>query len=138
MRAPTPATVVGVASTYNPYRYGIGSGGKQTASGELYDPAAWTAAIWIDLREQFGGVRYGKNYRPTFALVESGKKGVIVKINDVGPLKPGRVIDLNERSMRYFDPTQQLGLIDEVKVTLLRDDNWTPGPVATENNTITQ
>jgi len=136
--APTPATVVGVASTYNPYRYGIGSGGKQTASGEPYDPAAWTAAIRIDLREQFGGVRYGKNYRPTFALVEAGNKTVIVKINDVGPLKPGRVIDLNERSMSYFDPTQQLGLIDEVKVTLLRDDNWTPGPVASEKDTVTQ
>ena len=136
--APTPATVVGVASTYNPYRYGIGSGGKQTASGEPYDPAAWTAAIRIDLREQFGGVRYGKNYRPTFALVAAGNKSVVVKINDVGPLKPGRVIDLNERSMSYFDPTQQLGLIDEVKVTLLRDDNWTPGPVASEKDTVTQ
>jgi rare lipoprotein A len=136
--APTPATVVGIASTYNPYRYGIGSDGKQTASGEPYDPAAWTAAIRIDLREQFGGVRYGKNYRPTFALVESGKKGAIVKISDVGPLKPGRVIDLNERSMRYFDPTQQLGLIGDVKVTLLRDENWTPGPIAGENHTITQ
>jgi hypothetical protein len=31
--ASPPATVVGVASTYNPYRDGIGSGGKQTASG---------------------------------------------------------------------------------------------------------
>jgi peptidoglycan lytic transglycosylase len=136
--APRPATVIGVASTYNPYRYGIGSGGKQTASGEPYDPAAWTAAIRIDLREQFGGVRYGKNYRPTFALVESGEKCVIVKINDVGPLKPDRVIDLNERSMRYFDPTQQLGLFSDVKVTLLRDDDWTPEPIASENHTITQ
>ena len=61
-----------------------------------------------------------KIIEPTFALVESGEKCVIVKINDVGPLRPGRVIDLNERSMRYFDPTQQLGLISDVKVTLLR------------------
>lgn len=136
--APPPAAVVGVASTYNPYRDEIGSGGKQTASGEPYDPAAWTAAIRIDLREQFGGVRYGKNYRPTFALVESGEKCVIVKINDVGPLRPGRVIDLNERSMRYFDPTQRLGLISDVKVTLLRDDDWKAGPIAGENHTITQ
>jgi rare lipoprotein A len=136
--ASQPATVVGVASTYNPYRGGIGSGGKQTASGEPYDPTAWTAAIRIDLREQFGGVRYGKNYRPTFALVESGEKCVIVKITDVGPLKPDRVIDLNERSMRYFDPSQQLGLISGVKVTLLRYDDWTAGPIASENHTITQ
>ena len=47
-------------------------------------------------------------------LVESNEKKVIVEINDVGPLKHGRVIDLNER-MRYFDPTLQLGLISDVK-----------------------
>jgi rare lipoprotein A len=124
--------VVGAASTYNPYLEKNGSQEKQTASGEPYDPTAWTAAIRIDLREQFGGVRYGKNYRPTFALVERGEKCVIVKINDVGPLKPGRVIDLNERSMFYFDATQQLGLISDVKVTLLRGEDWTPGPIGSE------
>jgi rare lipoprotein A len=126
------ATVVGMASTYNPYLDDNGSDEKQTASGEPYDPAAWTAAIRIDLREQFGGVRYSNNYRPTFALVEGGEKCVIVKINDVGPLKRGRVIDLNERSMRFFDPTQQLGLISNVKVTLLPGEDWTPGPIGSE------
>ena len=124
--------IVGVASTYNPYRVGVGSDEMQTASGELYDTVAWTAAIRIDLREQFRGVHYGKNYQPAFALVESGEKKVIVKINDVGPLKPGRVIDLNERSMRYFDPTLQLGLISEVKVALLPGEDWTPGPISSE------
>jgi rare lipoprotein A len=126
------AAVVGAASTYNPYLEEKGSYEKQTASGEPYDPVAWTAAIRIDLREQFGGVRYGKNYQPTFALVEHGEKCVIVKINDVGPLAPGRVIDLNERSMRYFDPTQQLGLINDVKVTLLPGEDWAPGPIGRE------
>ena len=126
------AAVVGAASTYNPYLEENGSQEKQTASGEPYDPTAWTAAIRIDLREQFGGVRYGKNYRPTFALVELGEKCVIVKINDVGPLEPGRVIDLNERSMLYFDATQQLGLISDVKVTLLPGEDWTPGPIGSE------
>jgi rare lipoprotein A len=124
--------VAGVASTYNPYIDENGSGGGETASGEPYDPLAWTAAIRIDLREQFGGVRHGKNYRPTFALVESGEKCLIVKINDIGPLEPGRVIDLNERSMRYFDPTKQLGLISDVKVTLLPAGDWTPGPIGSE------
>jgi len=128
----TRATVVGAASTYNPYRDGNGSDEKQTSSGEPYDPAAWTAAIHIDLREQFGGVRYGKNYKPTFALVESGKKYVIVKINDVGPLKPGRVIDLNERVMRYFDPSLQVGLISDIIITLLPGEDWTPGPIGSE------
>ena len=126
------ATIVGIASTYNPFRDKVGSDEKQTASGEPYDPAAWTAAIQIDLRDRFGGVRYGKNYQPTYALVECGKKRIIVKINDVGPLKPGRVIDLNERSMRYFDPSLQLGLIRDVKITPLRGVGWTLGPVADE------
>ena len=126
------AAVVGAATTYNPYLEENGSQEKQTASGEPYDPTAWTAAIRIDLREQFGGVRFGKNYLPTFALVESDEKYVIVKVNDVGPLKPGRVIDLNERSMRYFDPTLQLGLINGVKVTPLPGEDWTPGPIGSE------
>jgi rare lipoprotein A len=123
------APVRGVASTYNPYRPGWREGGKNTASGERYDPAAWTAAIKTSLRDKFGGVHYGKDYRPVYALVESADKQVIVKINDVGPLTPGRVIDLNERTMHYFDPTLERGLIRSVKVTPLLGTYWTPGPV---------
>jgi|SRR5271169_425726 len=122
--------IVGTASTYNPYQPGYKSGGTETASGETYDPTAWTAAIQVDLREMFGGVRYGKDYRPTYALVESADKEVIVRINDVGPLEPGRVIDFNEQTMRYFDPTLQLGLIHPVRITPLRGDDWSPGPIA--------
>lgn len=121
------ASIVGTASTYNPYRPGYREGGSETSSGERYDPSAWTAAIQTDLREKFGGVHGGK---PRYALVEGGNKKVIVKINDVGPLEPGRVIDLNERAMRYFDSTLQRGLIRDVKVTPLRGDHWTPGPIA--------
>jgi rare lipoprotein A len=123
------ATIVGMASTYNPLRGGNDAGGIETASGESYDPAAWTAAIHIDLRDRFGGVRYGRLYQPAYALVESGDKRAIVKINDVGPLRPGRVIDLNERSMRYFDPSLERGLLSDAKVTLLPGADWTPGPV---------
>jgi peptidoglycan lytic transglycosylase len=129
------ATVVGAASTYNPYRDGKSADEKQTSSGEPYNPDTWTAAIRIDLREQFGGVRYGKNYRPSYALVESGDKHLIVKINDVGPLAPGRVIDLNERSMRYFDSSLQAGLVRDVKVALLSGEGWTPGPIANKRLT---
>jgi rare lipoprotein A len=123
------ATITGKVSTYNPYRDGREEGGPETASGELYDPAAWTAAIKTDLRNRFGGVRYGKLYQPTFALVESGGKRLIVKINDVGPLRPGRVLDLNERSMRHFDPLLTRGLINDARITLLPGEDWTPGPV---------
>ena len=123
------ATVVGTVSTYNPFRIGKEEGGPQTASGEPYDPEAWTAAIKTDLRNQFRGVRFGRLYQPTFALVESGDKQLIVKINDVGPLRPGRVLDLNERSMRHFDPSMTRGLLDDVRITLLPGENWIPGPV---------
>ena len=123
-------TIVGVASTYNPYRHDQQSGGPETASGESYDPNAWTAAIQVDLRKQFGGVHYGKDYRPAYALVVTSDKQAIVKINDVGPLEPGRVIDLNEQTMRYFDPSLKRGLIYRVEVTPLLGDDWAPGPVA--------
>jgi hypothetical protein len=61
--------------------------------------------------------------------VESCGKRLIVKINDVGPLRPGRVLDLNERSMRHFDPLLTRGLINDARITLLPGEDWTPGPV---------
>ena len=62
--------------------------------------------------------------------MESGDKQLIVKINDVGPLRPGRVLDLNERSMRHFDPSMTRGLLDDVRITLLPGENWILGPVS--------
>ncbi len=127
---PAAEALVGTASTYNPNSPADKDAGNQElSSGERYDADGWTAAIRTDLRWQFGGVRYGRNYKPAFALVESGDKQIIVKINDVGPLRPGRIIDLNERAMRHFDPTMQRGLIDNVKVTYLAGENWALGPV---------
>jgi rare lipoprotein A len=123
------ATIVGTVSTYNPYRDGKQEGDPETASGEPYDPGAWTAAIQTDLRSQFGGIGYGRLYQPAYALVESADKQVIVKVNDVGPLRPGRVLDLNERAMRYFDPFLTRGLLADVKITPLPGEDWTPGPI---------
>ncbi len=122
--------ISGAASTYNPYRPDAQSGGTETASGESYDPGAWTAAIQTDLREKFGGIHYGRDYHPAYALVASADKQVIVKINDVGPLRPGRVIDLNERTMQYFDPSLERGVIRRVVVTPLLGDDWPTGPFA--------
>jgi len=119
-------TIVGAASMYNPFRKGSQEGGPDTASGERYDPTVWAAAIKTNLRQKFGGVQYGA--RPKFALVEAVGKKVIVKINDVGPLTPGRIIDLNERTMRHFDPGLQRGVIAGVRVTPLSGE-WRPGPV---------
>jgi rare lipoprotein A len=121
-------SIIGVASMYNPYRPGYREGGVETASGERYDPSAWAAAIQTALREKFGGVRRGS--RASYALVEGSNKKAIVKINDVGPLESGRIIDFNQQTMRYFDPTLRLGLIRDVKVTPLSGDDWVPGPIA--------
>ena len=121
-------TIVGTASMYNPFEPGYREGGVETANGEHYDPSAWTSAIRTDLRGIFGGVVHGA--KRSFALVEGAGKKVIVEINDVGPLEPGRVIDFDKQTMRYFDPTLQRGLIPGVKVTPLPGDGWTPGPIA--------
>ena len=123
------ASLVGVASTYNPTKPGSRSGGMQTSSGDVYEANAWAAAIQIDLRHVFGGVRYGRNYRPAFALVTIGEKCVVVKINDVGPLRPGRIIDLTERTMRYFDATLELGVLAKATVTPLDGTDWRSGPL---------
>ena len=40
------------------------------------------------------------------------------------------MLDLNERSMRHFDPSMTRGLLDDVRITLLPSENWTPGPVS--------
>ncbi|MDH2349171.1 septal ring lytic transglycosylase RlpA family protein [Bradyrhizobium sp. SSUT18] len=125
--AATGNAVVGAASMYNPFKPGKEEGGPSTASGERYDPSLWTAAIKTSLRRKFGGVQFGA--RPRYALVEAVGKKVIVKINDVGPLRPGRIIDFNERTMRHFDPSLELGVIEDVKVSPLSGDNWTLGPV---------
>lgn len=135
--APQPRPLVaaseamtGTASMYDPGDKGDrDAGNAETSSGENYDANGWTAAIQIDLRDRFGGVRFGRNYQPAYALVEAGGKQLIVKINDVGPLKPGRIIDLNVRAMRYFDPSMQASLIAEVKVTPLAGEEFALGPV---------
>ena len=128
----TGEVIMGAASMYNPYdRDDNDAGGAQTASGELYDPIGWTAAIQIKLRGKFAGVRYGRLYTSTFALVELNGKRAIVKINDVGPLRPGRVIDFSQQAMHYFDPSLRRGVLNGMLVTPLVGSNWTPGPLGT-------
>jgi hypothetical protein len=59
-------------------------------------------------------------------------RAAIVKINDVGPLVRGRIIDLNETSMRYFSGGAQganSGLLGDIKVWPLRPGPYRTGPV---------
>jgi hypothetical protein len=80
------SAIVGKASMYNPLQPGgYDSGGLKTASGEDYDANKWTAAIQSALRGLFGGINFGKSYRPAYALVEIPHKRALLKINDIGP-----------------------------------------------------
>jgi rare lipoprotein A len=70
--------------------------GRRTASGARYDPDAFTAA--------HRSLPFGTRVRVTH--LESGRS-VLVTINDRGPFRRGRVIDLSRRAAR------ELGMLGE-------------------------
>jgi len=76
--------------------YGRKYHGRLTANGERYDMHALTAA---HKRLPFGAVVVVKN-------LENGKK-VRVRINDRGPFKKGRIIDLSYAAAR------ELGMVEQ-------------------------
>ncbi len=81
--------------------------GRTTASGERFDQQAMTAAHRT--------LAFGTRVR--VARLDDGRE-VTVRINDRGPFRRGRVIDLSKRAAR------QLGMIQEgtveVRVSVLR------------------
>ena len=77
---PTLATAGNIASWYGP-----GFHGRTTANGEKYNMHALTAA--------HKSLSFGTKVKVTNL---KNKKSVIVRINDRGPFKPGRVIDLSK------------------------------------------
>ena len=96
---------VGIASFYANSFYG-----KKTASGEKLKKTKLTAAH--------------KNF-PFNALVEvtnlANRKSVIVRINDRGPYKKGRVIDLSEAAAKKLN-LKKIGLV-KVKIKLVGFEN---------------
>lgn len=80
--------------------YGPGFQGKRTASGEIYDMYGLTAAHKT--------LPFGSKVKVTNL---ANKKTVVLKINDRGPFKPGRVIDLSKKA-------NQLLSCDLCKVTV--------------------
>lgn len=78
----------GIASYYG--------SGKLTASGEAFDPNALTAAHRT--------LPFGTRVRIT--RVDTGQS-VIVRINDRGPFKPGRVVDLSRRAAEDLSMTDK-------------------------------
>lgn len=118
----TDTVITGAASYYDE--------DAQTSSGEPYDPNAFTAAAQILLRDQFGGIRFGVNYQPSYGVAEYGGRKAIVKFNDVGPLRPGRQFDFSRAVMEYFNGID-VGVLPHVTVTLLpRGRDYTQGPVS--------
>lgn len=65
--------------------YGADYAGRKTASGEIFDPNAMTAA--------HPHLQFGFQLRVTY--LKTGQS-VIVRINDRGPYDRGRIIDLSE------------------------------------------
>jgi rare lipoprotein A (peptidoglycan hydrolase) len=119
---PSDEIIVGVASYYQEP--------QQTASGEQFDPDGFTAAAQLEIRDRFGGIKYGRLYQPAYAVVEYESKKVILKFNDVGPLRPGRKFDLSRAAMAYFGGLEK-GLLTDVKVRPLPlGQVFTAGPVS--------
>jgi rare lipoprotein A len=114
-------TLIGAASFYDDR--------GETASGERYDPKAFTAAVQLKLRTTFGGISFGRLYQDCYGLVAYAGKKLIVKFNDVGPLRPGRKFDLSRAAMKYFDGADK-GVLPDVKVTVLPlGRTYVAGPV---------
>lgn len=99
--------LVGDASWYGP-----GFAGRLTASGEVFDPSELTAAhktLPFNTRVRVTNLTNGRT--------------VVVRINDRGPFKPGRVIDLSRAA------AERIGLvragIAPVRLELLTGDGAT-------------
>jgi len=86
-RAAARVTERGMASWYGP-----GFAGRRTANGEVFDPSQLTAA---------------HKELPFNTLVrvtnEDNGRSVVVRINDRGPFKPGRIIDLSRAGAEAID-----------------------------------
>ena len=79
---------------------------QMTATGERFDKTAMTAAHRT--------LPLGTRVRVTNAV---NGRSVVVRINDRGPYKPGRIIDLSEAAGKLLD-MEKVGLVP-VKVTVI-------------------
>lgn len=74
--------------------------GRPTASGEIYDPTAMTAA--------HRRLPFGTTVRVTRLDTQ---QSIVVRINDRGPFKRGRIIDLSRGAARRLDMIQD-GIVE--------------------------
>ena len=88
--------------------------GERTATGERFDPSGMTAAHRT--------LPFGTRVRVT--RVDTGDS-VVVRINDRGPFKPGRVIDLSEGAARNLGMTD-VGLAN-VRLEVVNNETGSTG-----------
>ncbi len=106
--------VTGVASWYGP-----GFAGRHTASGEIFNPADLTAAHRT----------LPFNTRVRVTHVASGQ-AVIVRINDRGPFKDNRIIDLSRAAADAIGLTASG--VGQVRLEILSGDGVVTGAVSAE------
>ena len=82
------------------------SSGFATASGDLLDDGQYTCAM---RRGKFGGY---------YMVVAENGNSVICRLNDRGPYKRGRVIDLTEAAMKRLHPNA--GEVGKLRVKVYR------------------
>ncbi len=97
-----PQEQIGEASWYGP-----GFHGRKTANGEVFDMHARTAAHRT--------LPFGALVRVT--RLDTGAS-TVVRINDRGPFKPGRVIDLSNGAARDIDMVRDG--VARVRIDVLR------------------
>jgi rare lipoprotein A len=104
----------GVASWYGP-----GFHGKRTASGEVYNMHAMTAA-------------HKTLPIPSYAKVRNPANGreVILRINDRGPFHAGRIVDLSYTAARKLDLHRGVGPVELQRITPddVRSGAWRQPP----------
>lgn len=112
---PTPPATSGMTGQAS--WYGQAHHGKKTASGEPYDRTQLTAAHRT--------LPLGTRVRVT--NVENDRS-VVVRINDRGPFKPGRIIDLSQAAARAIGALGD-GVVT-VRLEVLEDAAAEPTPAA--------
>ena len=109
--------------------YGTEFDGRRTSQGDIFNNRGYSAAIQIDIRNQFGvPIGTGEKGYARVTNLNNGKS-ILVKITDVGPLAPGRVIDLSQESFKALSTNGSLtqGVLDNIKVEYL--GKYKPGSV---------
>jgi hypothetical protein len=93
--------------------YGEEFAGGHTAFGEIYDPSALTAAHRTLPYNTLVRVTYSDGVNCQRSTVNCPTRSVVVRINDRGPYRPGRDMDLSRAAFERLAPLQR-GLLTEV------------------------